>query len=214
MRSPPINFFGLTRLTPDSKLALLDWCAGPNVVHTNPSTGFDNCHGANPTSSNISQSAVLDWRKCEKRRYWLRESARKIRARRNSRAIVSIFSSWELRVHSMKISDCGMRIADLNGACGVAGIGVTTLAEWRASQPDLEARMSEARERTRQKATASDQRGRREGLACARRMAATFIPRRLSRQRKQDRVQCDRERIFILRHGRKAAGTDYIELVP
>jgi hypothetical protein len=121
-------------------------------VHTNPSTGFDNCHGANPTSSNISQSAVLDWRKCEKRRYWLRESARKIRARRNSRAIVSIFSSWEPRVHSMKISDCGMRIADLNGACGVAGIGVTTLAEWRASQPDLEARMSEARERTRQKA--------------------------------------------------------------
>jgi hypothetical protein len=40
----------------------------------------------------------------------------------------------------------------IKGACVVAGIGVTTLAEWRASQPDLEERMSEARERARQKA--------------------------------------------------------------
>ena len=40
----------------------------------------------------------------------------------------------------------------IKGACVVAGIGVTTLAEWRASQPDLEARMSEAREHARQKA--------------------------------------------------------------
>ena len=94
----------------------------------------------------------------------------------------------------------------IKGACVVAGIGVTTLAEWRASQPDLEVRMSEARERARQKALqAIKEAG--EGLTCARRMAATFIPRRLSRQRKQDRGQCDRERIFIRRHGRKAAGT-------
>ena len=107
-----------------------------------------------------------------------------------------------------------MRIADLNGACGVAGIGVTTLAEWRASQPDLEARMSEARERTRQKAPQAIKGAGEKDWRAHSRMAATFIPRRLSRQRKQDRVQCDRERIFILRHGRKAAGTDYIELVP
>ena len=40
----------------------------------------------------------------------------------------------------------------IKGACVVAGIGVTTLAEWRASQPELEARMSEAREHARQKA--------------------------------------------------------------
>jgi hypothetical protein len=43
----------------------------------------------------------------------------------------------------------GMQI---KGACVVAGIGVTTLAEWRASQPELEARLSEAREHARQKA--------------------------------------------------------------
>jgi hypothetical protein len=40
----------------------------------------------------------------------------------------------------------------IKGACVVAGIGVTTLAEWRANQPDLEVRMSEAREHARQKA--------------------------------------------------------------
>ena len=40
----------------------------------------------------------------------------------------------------------------IKGACVVAGIGVTTLAEWRASQPELEARLSEAREHARQKA--------------------------------------------------------------
>jgi len=43
----------------------------------------------------------------------------------------------------------------IKGACIVAGIGVTTLSEWRASHPELEARMSEAREHARQKALSS-----------------------------------------------------------
>lgn len=43
----------------------------------------------------------------------------------------------------------------IKGACVVAGIGVTTLSEWRASHPELEARMSEAREHARQKALSS-----------------------------------------------------------
>ena len=43
----------------------------------------------------------------------------------------------------------------IRGACIVAGIGVTTLSEWRASHPELEARMSEAREHARQKALSS-----------------------------------------------------------
>jgi len=40
----------------------------------------------------------------------------------------------------------------IKGACLVAGIGVTTLAEWREKHPRLEDRMSEARELARQKA--------------------------------------------------------------
>jgi hypothetical protein len=40
----------------------------------------------------------------------------------------------------------------IKGACVVAGIGVTTLAEWHEKHPRLEDRMSEARERARQKA--------------------------------------------------------------
>ena len=40
----------------------------------------------------------------------------------------------------------------IKGACVVAGIGVTTLAEWREKHPRLEDRMSEARELARQKA--------------------------------------------------------------
>jgi len=43
----------------------------------------------------------------------------------------------------------------IKGACIVAGIGVTTLSEWRASHPELEVRMSEAREHARQKALSS-----------------------------------------------------------
>ena len=38
------------------------------------------------------------------------------------------------------------------GACVVAGIGVATLGEWRAKFPDLESRLTEARELARQKA--------------------------------------------------------------
>src|SRR5437879_218556 len=40
----------------------------------------------------------------------------------------------------------------IKGACVVAGIGVTTLAEWREKRPRLEDRLSEARELARQKA--------------------------------------------------------------
>jgi hypothetical protein len=40
----------------------------------------------------------------------------------------------------------------IRGACVVAGIGVTTLAEWREKHPRLEDRMSEARELARQNA--------------------------------------------------------------
>jgi len=40
----------------------------------------------------------------------------------------------------------------IKGACVVAGIGVTTLAEWRQKHPSLENRMNEARERARQDA--------------------------------------------------------------
>jgi hypothetical protein len=40
----------------------------------------------------------------------------------------------------------------IKSACAVSGIGVTTLAEWRELYPELEERMSEARELARQKA--------------------------------------------------------------
>ena len=40
----------------------------------------------------------------------------------------------------------------IKGACIVAGICVTTLAEWREKHPELETRISEAREFARQKA--------------------------------------------------------------
>jgi hypothetical protein len=40
----------------------------------------------------------------------------------------------------------------IKGACVVAGIGVTTLTEWREKHPRVEDRMSEARELARQKA--------------------------------------------------------------
>ena len=40
----------------------------------------------------------------------------------------------------------------VRGACALAGIGVTTLAEWRDLKPEIEERMNEARERARQKA--------------------------------------------------------------
>jgi len=40
----------------------------------------------------------------------------------------------------------------IKGACVVAGIGVTTLAEWRGKHPRLEDRTSQARERARQEA--------------------------------------------------------------
>src|SRR5262249_27152826 len=40
----------------------------------------------------------------------------------------------------------------IKGACAVAGIGVTTLAEWREKHRGLEDRMSAARERARQNA--------------------------------------------------------------
>jgi hypothetical protein len=40
----------------------------------------------------------------------------------------------------------------IKGACVVAGICVTTLSEWREKRPEIEERMSEARERARQKA--------------------------------------------------------------
>jgi hypothetical protein len=40
----------------------------------------------------------------------------------------------------------------IKGACVVAGIGVTTLAEWREKYPDLEERLSDAREQARLKA--------------------------------------------------------------
>ena len=39
----------------------------------------------------------------------------------------------------------------IKGACAVAGIGVTTLADWRKQKPGLETRMDEARELARQK---------------------------------------------------------------
>ncbi len=40
----------------------------------------------------------------------------------------------------------------IKAACVIAGIGVTTLAEWREQHPGLEERMNEARERYREKA--------------------------------------------------------------
>jgi hypothetical protein len=40
----------------------------------------------------------------------------------------------------------------IKGACVVAGIGVTTLNEWRDKYPDLEERLSDAREQARLKA--------------------------------------------------------------
>ena len=40
----------------------------------------------------------------------------------------------------------------IKGACVVAGIGVTTLAEWREKRPEIEQRIDEARELARQKA--------------------------------------------------------------
>src|SRR5262249_38332788 len=39
----------------------------------------------------------------------------------------------------------------IKGACAVAGIGVTTLAEWRERYLELEARITAAREQARQK---------------------------------------------------------------
>jgi len=40
----------------------------------------------------------------------------------------------------------------IKGECVVAGIGVTTLAEWREKRPEIERRIDEARELARQKA--------------------------------------------------------------
>jgi hypothetical protein len=40
----------------------------------------------------------------------------------------------------------------IKGACVVAGIGVTTLAEWRDKYPEIEERMNQARESYREKA--------------------------------------------------------------
>jgi hypothetical protein len=40
----------------------------------------------------------------------------------------------------------------IRGACIVAGIGVTTLAEWRTQKPGVETRLEEARELARKKA--------------------------------------------------------------
>jgi len=40
----------------------------------------------------------------------------------------------------------------IKGSCVVAGIGVTTLNEWREKYPDLEERLSDAREQARLKA--------------------------------------------------------------
>src|SRR5207248_7413341 len=40
----------------------------------------------------------------------------------------------------------------IKGACVVAGIGVTTLNEWREKYPELEERLSDAREQARLKA--------------------------------------------------------------
>src|SRR5204863_1266646 len=40
----------------------------------------------------------------------------------------------------------------IRGACVVAGIGVTTLNEWREKYPDLEERIADAREHARLKA--------------------------------------------------------------
>jgi terminase small subunit-like protein len=40
----------------------------------------------------------------------------------------------------------------IKGACTVAGIGVTTLAEWRERHPELEEKLNQAREFARQKA--------------------------------------------------------------
>jgi hypothetical protein len=40
----------------------------------------------------------------------------------------------------------------IKAACVVAGVGVTTLVEWREQHPGLEERMNEARERYREKA--------------------------------------------------------------
>jgi len=40
----------------------------------------------------------------------------------------------------------------INGACVIAGVGVTTLNEWRDKYPEVEERMSQARERFREKA--------------------------------------------------------------
>ena len=40
----------------------------------------------------------------------------------------------------------------LKGSCVVAGIGVTTLNEWRDKYPELEERLSDAREKARLKA--------------------------------------------------------------
>src|SRR6266550_4176837 len=40
----------------------------------------------------------------------------------------------------------------IKGACVVAGIGVTTLNEWRERYPDVQGRLSDAREHARLKA--------------------------------------------------------------
>ena len=39
----------------------------------------------------------------------------------------------------------------IKGACAIAGIAVSTLADWREKYPEIELRMSEAREIARQK---------------------------------------------------------------
>jgi hypothetical protein len=52
------------------------------------------------------------------------------------------------------IGRLGAGLADglpIKSACLIAGIGVSTLADWREKYPELEERMAEAREVARQK---------------------------------------------------------------
>jgi hypothetical protein len=63
----------------------------------------------------------------------------------------------------------------IKGACVVAGIGVTTLNEWRDKYPDLEERLSDAREQARLKALqAIKTAGEKDWRACAEWLRLTF----------------------------------------
>jgi hypothetical protein len=94
----------------------------------------------------------------------------------------------------------------IKGACVVAGISVTTPAEWRASQPDLEARMSEARQHARQKALQAIKRaGEKDWRAHAEWLRLSFPA---DYRGSANKIEVNgTASIFIRRHGRQIART-------